>query len=93
MLASLLDSACWADFHIICGEGPDQVRLPVHRCVLYAYVPYFRGLFGPPATVSQNGGRGGFAEQNEVHFSDIFPGVMQIWIKYVYTFDAGLIDR
>ena len=91
MMASLLDTSCWADFHIVCGE----TRLPVHRCVLYAYVPYFRGLFGPPAGLSGRGKTtegGPFAETSEVHFPDIPFSLMQIWIRYVYTFDAGVID-
>ncbi|CAD7924381.1 unnamed protein product [Amoebophrya sp. A25] len=105
MLAKLFEDGCWADFSIWAGEGDNQKEFRVHRCILYAYVPYFRGMFGPsptytPASASASDAQTGslqrtssqFSESMGVKFPDIEADVMHTWIKYVYTFDPALIS-
>ncbi|CAD7929328.1 unnamed protein product [Amoebophrya sp. A120] len=95
MLAKLFEDGCWADFSIIAGEERQEFR--VHRCVLYAYVPYFRGLFGPTPSYSTPAEglqrtNSQFRESMEVTFPDIPASLMQTWIRYVYSFDTELIS-
>eukprot|EP00392_Amoebophrya_sp_AT5.2_P008190 g8209.t1 len=96
MLAKLFEDGCWADFSIIAGDGDEKQEFRVHRCVLYAYVPYFRGMFGPsPAYVPDSGLQrttSQFAESMQVNFPDIPPPLMRTWIQYVYSFDTDLIN-